>query len=444
MLGTTFWQSMKNKMRKAKKSSGDSMSMEDTKASRVWDLRILFEQEPRMWAACFRTPESFVVLANCVTSRRGVVPIDTQVLDLQVHGFRTKPPKLPNLGAAGRVVLRSNRLYISAMDLCRYYWKDKGIGTYDRQMQSWNAGRRAALREKAKSFVYIEECLGVETEWWDVEGILTSTKVLRKFLVEAEGAEPLSQLARYVYQCRDFYGDAPSGTNSPSRGLFAAEDSSTSSSKRSGSTPEPVGVRKRTPSMKAEGTKITLSTTGLNVSPTKRRKSSMGSTPSPPPPTSPIAMRNTLSNVSSQSIGSPLYAISPRSPRSPDHNFSQNSRWSPSGTPFQQMIREHIGSPKFNFHQPFDAGGDGASNSAVGLMLLVDAATRNGKETEEEVKKLQQQPQIPPPPHAMVIGSPIDTRRMTVGGHAPVQSSQRSAFSAVEFGQPPPIFNIYR
>ena len=48
--------------------------------------------------------------------------------------------------------------------------KDKGIGIYDRQMQSWNAGRRAALREKTKSFVYIEMNMGIEIEWWDVEG----------------------------------------------------------------------------------------------------------------------------------------------------------------------------------------------------------------------------------------------------------------------------------
>ena len=128
--------------------------------------------------------KSFVILANCVASSKGVPPIDTHLLDYENRSYSGQQVQLPDLGEAGRTMVRDHRLYISSMDLCRYYWKDKGIGIYDRQMQSWNAGRRAALREKTKSFVYIEMNMGIEIEWWDVEGILTSTKVLRKFLVE--------------------------------------------------------------------------------------------------------------------------------------------------------------------------------------------------------------------------------------------------------------------
>lgn len=429
MLGTTFWQSMKNKMRKAKKNLPDHVPTDDTNCKRVWDLRILFEQEPRMWAACFCTPESFVVLANCVTSQSGVVTADTHVLDMQRQNFPMQPPKLPDLGAAGRVAMRGNRLYISAMDLCRYYWKEKGFGTYDRQMQSWNAGRRAALREKTKSFVHIEDFMGVETEWWDVEGILTSTKVLRNFLVQPEGAEPLSQLAQFIYQCRDFYGNSQSNVSSPARGLFGADDGSLSGSGASGSSPECVpSVRKRTPSMKAEGSAVSGSTIGPNCVSPKRRKRTMSSTPSPPPPSSPIAMRNTLSNISHQSICSPLYDSSPRSPRSPS---GQYSRGSPTDTPFQQMIREHIGTPEIKFRGPaFSDARAGSTASAVGLMLLVDAATRDGAERGSLHEK------VPNSGNSSALGSPADPC-----ARVSVTTSMGSAFSEVNSSRRPSVLH---
>ena len=94
---------MKNKLRKAKKNSPDVFA-EGTNSTRVWDLRVLFEQEPRLWAACFRTPKSFVVLANCVATSRGVSPIDPHSLDLQAQNFLMQPFLLPNLGKAGTIV----------------------------------------------------------------------------------------------------------------------------------------------------------------------------------------------------------------------------------------------------------------------------------------------------------------------------------------------------
>ena len=75
VLGSTFWQSMKNKVRKAKQGASTTTTTEsvvaehDGSGRRLWDLRILLEHEPRLWAACFRTPQSFVALANSVTSR---------------------------------------------------------------------------------------------------------------------------------------------------------------------------------------------------------------------------------------------------------------------------------------------------------------------------------------------------------------------------------------
>ena len=78
------------------------------------------------------------------------------------------------------------------MDLCRYYWKDKVSGS---MIDKCNRGTLAAdaLREKTKSFVYIEMNMGIEIEWWDVGHLLPqrSAKVLLN-----KRTRPLSQLAK--------------------------------------------------------------------------------------------------------------------------------------------------------------------------------------------------------------------------------------------------------
>ena len=93
ILGSAFWQSMKNKVRKSRKpsESGHPASMKKT-----WDLPTLLEQEPRMWPACFRTPESVVKIANCVASVHGVEPVNVDIIDRENGVLGSKFVPLPN------------------------------------------------------------------------------------------------------------------------------------------------------------------------------------------------------------------------------------------------------------------------------------------------------------------------------------------------------------
>ena len=58
---------------------------------------------------------------NCVASSKGVPPIDTHLLDYENRNYSGQQVQLPDLGEAGRTMVRDHRLYISSMDLCRYY-----------------------------------------------------------------------------------------------------------------------------------------------------------------------------------------------------------------------------------------------------------------------------------------------------------------------------------
>lgn len=371
ILGSAFWQSMKNKVRKSRKpTEGGTSPVAQVKK---WDLRLLLEQEPRMWSACFRTPESFVKIADCVVSMHGIQPVNTHAIDNADSMLGDEFIKLPNLNPAGSVMLVNDRIYISSMDLCRYYWRGKSDGAFDRQMQSWNAGRRAALREKTKSYVHIDESNVIEAEWWDIEGILTSTKVLRKFLVMPEGALALSELARYIYQRRRFYEDSPTLPTSPRESVFVMETDDTQL--------EMPSVRKRTPSMKADGSNV-------NTPRKKTRGMRSPNTFSPLPlsplmtmPVSPIARADWNSPYSSYSSAFVAQTQTPKL-RSPI------AKWPPSmlGSYFDRAGTDgslYDQRSAFALRQPsFDGSTSGSSttteesatSSSTGLMLLVDAA----------------------------------------------------------------------
>jgi hypothetical protein len=317
-----------------------------------------------------------------VVSSYGIQPINTDTIDESESILGDSFVPLPNLKPAGSVTLQNDRLYISSMDLCHYYWRNKCDGSFDRQMQSWNAGRRAALREKTKSYVHIDEKNTIETEWWDVEGILTSTKVLRKFLVMGEGAQALSELARYVYQRRRFYEDTPSSPTPPRDAVSESKDCCP--------PPKEVpAVRKRTPSMKGADGVGSLSI----VTPRKKSRSMR----SPSLSSSPM---NTMTPLSPHAM-----------PTSPNMRMHANDyNWAPAAGNFGApnfgafAYQQHPPPPMVNWHATTDFGtglhmydqslrptfgmrqpsSDGSSTSglstttssrSVGLMLLVDAAT---------------------------------------------------------------------
>ena len=388
ILGSTFWQSMKNKVRKSKKPSESGHSVH-VNGKRTWDLRVLLEQEPRMWSACFRTPESFVKIADCLVSMYGIQPIDIHAIDESesILGDRFVP--LPNLKPAGSVTLQNERLYISSMDLCRYYWRNKGNASFDRQMQSWNAGRRAALREKTKSYVHVDETNAIDTEWWDIEGILCSTKVLRKFLVSGEGARALTELARYVYQRRKFYEDSPSSPSSPkdSAFFFPSEAEDVSSAR------EVPAVRRRIPSKKGADCVNSLTILTPRKRPRTTRSPSFASSSMPATPLSPHAVPiSPITRIGEQ----------PWSPHASNFGAPQFSPFSlgiqptPGTLYWRQRSGFDVGRsydfdprPRFGMRQPsFDgstsgsstttaeSGGSSSSTSSpsMGLMLLVDAA----------------------------------------------------------------------